>query len=166
MPTLKVLLGSLLFVIGIIFFYKPHLFLKVNFLAREYLFNDRFAIIIHKKIAMTLIAVSVIVLYMGISSMNYKTSKTADDPLTKSQFAAIKSFYRGDYPNSLRQTYQILAKKPDDEWALVHLCCMYTVMNEEKKAAIIWEKVAELYPDNRVVKIIRKRAMMTDEKKK
>lgn len=155
MATIKILIGLLLLLSGILYFYKPNTVIRLNLILREFVYSDRFVLLYHKKIATILIILSLISLYMGFSETPIKTPKSSEPHPAASYISAMQSYYNNNYREALRHTYRILFYKPNDEWALTHLAYIYAALGEEKKVREISDKILKLYPNNKSVRIFQ-----------
>ncbi len=153
METLKLGVGFVLFIAGVLYFYAPKLISGINNILRDFCFNERTVLLYHKKIAVILISLSFIALYMGSTAIHYQLKpKPKSDPIDSNRLAAMDLYYKGDYRGSLRKTYWVLSNKPNDQWALVHLGCVYEMLDENQKAVEMWERVLAIYPENKIAK--------------
>ena len=65
MNVLKLVCGIVFLFIGFIYLYKPKLVVRINFYAKEFLFNDAYVLLRRKKIGVFFILLSVIAFYMA-----------------------------------------------------------------------------------------------------
>ena len=64
MVTIKLICGIVLLFLGYIYLYKPKLVMKINFYAKEFLFNDAYVLLRRKKIGVIFILLALIAFYM------------------------------------------------------------------------------------------------------
>lgn len=154
MIIFRFILGSVLFLAGMVYFYKPHLIYKLNSLLRDTCFSDRMVILYHKKIAVILILLSFIALYMAAAPQVGKTPQpqSAERDIDADRLAAMDLFFKGNYKDSLKKTYLVLSKKPNDEWALTQIGYIYEMLDDNQKAAAVWEKILSVYPENMIAR--------------
>lgn len=158
MDALKIIIGAAMLALGAAFLYKPPLILSLNSLIRVFLANDKRVILYHKKIAIFLISLSFIALYMGMHFEKRAPGGTAGNspaaPLKKdsfqdARFGAVRDYYAGDYRESLKKTLRVLAERPDEEWAMIHLGMVYEMLGELERARRAMERAAVKYPQNK-----------------
>ncbi len=64
MYILKLISGIMLLFIGWIYIYRPKLVMKINYYAKEFLFNDAYVLLRRKKIGVFFILLAIIAFYM------------------------------------------------------------------------------------------------------
>jgi hypothetical protein len=140
MDAVKIIIGASLLALGVAFLYSPSLVLSLNALIREFLASDKRVILYHKKIAISLISLSFIALYMGMppqqrrpAASGGKIAAVTKDSFNEASFGAVRDYYSGDYRESLKKTLRVLAVKPYEEWAMVHLGCVYEMLGDKNK---------------------------------
>jgi hypothetical protein len=68
MYTTKLILSILFLFLGIIYLYRTDTVMKINLYARQFVFNDTFALLYRKKLGVVFIILSLILMYMaGVS---------------------------------------------------------------------------------------------------
>ncbi|MDI6756664.1 MAG: tetratricopeptide repeat protein [Endomicrobiia bacterium] len=158
MDALKIIIGAALLALGAAFLYKPPLILSLNSLIRELLANDKRVILYHKKIAIFLISLSFIALYMGThfekrargpAAVNPSAASRKKDSFQEARFGAVRDYYAGNYRESLKKTLRVLAERPDEEWAMIHLGIVYEMLGENERARKAMERAAAKYPQNK-----------------
>lgn len=170
MDAVKIVIGASLFALGVAFLYNPALVLSMNALMREFLANDKRVVLYHKKIAILLVSLSFIALYMGMPPQQKrqagggKSAGAQRDSFNEAGFGAVRDYYSGDYRESLRKTLRVLAVKPYEEWAMVHLGCVYEMLGEKERASHAFARAAARYPDNKTAR--RKIEILGDKNKR
>ncbi|MDD5686694.1 MAG: hypothetical protein PHE88_02530 [Elusimicrobia bacterium] len=69
MNNFKLVCGIILLFLGIIYLYKPKLVMRINYYAKEFLFNDTYVLLRRKKIGIFFIVLSLIAFYMAWASL-------------------------------------------------------------------------------------------------
>ncbi|MEW6556467.1 MAG: hypothetical protein AB1349_03830 [Elusimicrobiota bacterium] len=64
MIILKMICGILLLFLGFVYLYNPRMVMKINFYAKEFLFNDTYILLHRKKIGALFILLAIIAFYM------------------------------------------------------------------------------------------------------
>ncbi|OGS46982.1 MAG: hypothetical protein A2539_09050 [Elusimicrobia bacterium RIFOXYD2_FULL_34_15] len=64
MEILKLICGIVFMFLGFMYLYKPKFVIKINFYAKEFLFNDAYVLLRRKKIGALFILLAVIAFFM------------------------------------------------------------------------------------------------------
>lgn len=67
-------------------------------------------------------------------------------------YDARQSIYDGKYDLAMRRAQDILDLEPNNETALEIMGSAFYLMDQKDKARVMWEKVLEVNPDNRIVR--------------
>ncbi|HAM39628.1 MAG: hypothetical protein A2474_06790 [Elusimicrobia bacterium RIFOXYC2_FULL_34_12] len=64
MDIIKLFLGMFFLFLGFVYLYKPKFVIKINYYAKEFLFNDSYVLLRRKKIGILLVLLSLIAFFM------------------------------------------------------------------------------------------------------
>ncbi|MCX5784682.1 MAG: PorV/PorQ family protein [Elusimicrobia bacterium] len=67
-------------------------------------------------------------------------------------YDARQAIYDGKYDLSMKRAQDILELEPNNETALEIMGSSFYLMNQKDKAKVMWEKVLDINPDNKIVK--------------
>jgi len=65
MTTIKLILSIFFLFMGFIYLYNTNMVIKINFYARQFLFNDAYVLLYRKKIGILFILLAIILFYMA-----------------------------------------------------------------------------------------------------
>jgi len=144
-----IVIGYILFFLGLVYIYYPGLILKINSIIKRYLFNDSFVMFHRKKIGLLYILISIIMIYYGIIFFKSETSYKI--------YQAYKNYCYGKYSKTEKICLEILNVEPNNIKAIEQLALVYFVMGDYKKAKIYCKKFLSKQPENvKIQKILEK----------
>jgi tetratricopeptide (TPR) repeat protein len=166
----KIILGLFFLFLGLIYLYNQNLVLNINRVVRDVFFNDKKVILERKKLAILFFCFAFISLYMGFTSLAGFFEKQDKkvwfiEPLKYSMYIASQDYYAGRYQSAIERYKKILPLSSDQHNVLKCMAFTYLAMGDKEKAKILLEKLAQINPDDRIIKIKLKQLKAQNEKK-
>lgn len=171
MITLKLAIGVAFLITGWVFLYKPNLLQYLNQQAREHVFNDRILLLHRKKLAVVFFCLSVLALYMGLTSYIKSGFMQGKDTWVVDQnkftmYLAMQDYCCGRYDESVAKSLNVLGSDPQNIDALENLALSYKALGNTEKAKSAMFRLFKLRPDNKKIFEELKKLEETKESRK
>jgi tetratricopeptide (TPR) repeat protein len=129
---ISIILGTILVILGFLYFYLPNIVIKLCDFIKKYFFNEKTIILYGKKIGLIMFLLGVIILTTKIS--RYYTHQDK-------YYLAKKEFYQHNFFNSEKLCIEILSLQPKNTLVLELLGKIYLATNRPELAKKIFDKI-------------------------
>lgn len=136
--------GLVLFLVGLAFFYSPHWILRVNRLARDWVFNDNYVVVERNKRAVLCLLLAFFFFYWG-----YLRAREAWRPFVSTDrmlYQSLQDLHARNYAAAKAICQRVLARHPDNAEAMYQLSAAEYLMRNIEGGRTLWRQAVEMDP--------------------